>query len=66
MRGGYPKQGIKPCLHPLLAVLAEVRLVAQFWWRPGNTHCGSNSTAFFLDLWATCPDTSTCAACVQT
>jgi hypothetical protein len=27
--GGYTRQGIKPCLHPLLAVLAEVRLVAQ-------------------------------------
>ena len=24
--GGYTQQGIKPCLHPLLAVLAEVRL----------------------------------------
>ncbi len=48
--GGYTKQGIKPCLHPLLAVLAEVRLVAQLWLRPGNASCGSNVTAFFLDL----------------
>ena len=48
--GGYTKQGIKPCLHPLLAVLAEVRLVAQLWLRPGNTACGGNVTAFFLDL----------------
>jgi hypothetical protein len=53
--GGYTKQGIKPCLHPLLAVLAEVRLVAQLWLRPGNASCGSNVTAFFLDLWENLP-----------
>jgi hypothetical protein len=53
--GGYTRQGIKPCLHPLLAVLAEVRLVAQLWLRPGNASCGSNVTAFFLDLWEHLP-----------
>jgi hypothetical protein len=52
---GYPKRGLKPCLHPLLAVLAEVRLVAQLWLRPGNTSCGGNVTAFFLDLWENLP-----------
>jgi len=52
---GYTKQGLKPCLHPLLAVLAEVRLVAQLWLRPGNTSCGSNVSAFFLDLWNNLP-----------
>ena len=53
--GGYTKQGIKPCLHPLLAVVAEVRLVAQLWLRSGNAPCGSNVTAFFLDLWENLP-----------
>ena len=52
---GYTRRGLKPCLHPLLAVLAEVRLVAQLWLRPGNTSCGGNVTAFFLDLWANLP-----------
>jgi len=52
---GYTKRGLKPCLHPLLAVIAEVRLVAQLWLRPGNTSCGSNVTAFFLDLWENLP-----------
>jgi hypothetical protein len=47
---GYTRQGLKPCLHPLLAVVAEVRLVAQLWLRPGNASCGGNVTAFFLDL----------------
>jgi hypothetical protein len=52
---GYTRQGLKPCLHPLLAVLAEVRLVAQLWLRAGNAPCGSNVTAFFLDLWENLP-----------
>ena len=52
---GYTRQGLKPCLHPLLAVIAEVRVVAQLWLRPGNTPCGGNVTAFFLDLWENLP-----------
>jgi DDE family transposase len=52
---GYTRQGLKPCLHPLLAVIAEVRLVAQLWLRPGNTACGGNVSAFFLDLWENLP-----------
>jgi Transposase DDE domain group 1 len=52
---GYTRQGLKPCLHPLLAVLAEVRLVAQLWLRPGNATCGGNVVAFFLDLWDNLP-----------
>ena len=52
---GYTKQGIKPWLHPLLAVLAEVRLVAQLWLRPGNTARAGNVTAFLLDLWENLP-----------
>lgn len=55
MSVGYTKRGLKSCLHPLLAVLAEVRLVAQLWLRPGNTSCGGNVTAFFLDLWENLP-----------
>lgn len=52
---GYTRRGLKPCLHPLLAVIAEVRLVAQLWLRAGNTSCGNNVTAFFLDLWENIP-----------
>lgn len=52
---GYTRHGLKPCLHPLLAVLAEVRVVVQLWLRPGNTSCGGNVTAFFLDLWENLP-----------
>lgn len=52
---GYTRAGFKPCLHPLLAVLAEVRLVAQLWLRPGHTGCGNNVVPFFLDLWEQLP-----------
>lgn len=52
---GYTTKGLKPCLHPLLAVLAEVRLVAALWLRPGNASCGHNAAAFFLDLWENLP-----------
>lgn len=52
---GYTRQGLKPCLHPLVAVWAEVRLVAQLWLRAGNTACANNVAAFFLDLWENLP-----------
>lgn len=32
----YTRVGIKSCLHPLLVVLEEAKLVAGFWLRPGN------------------------------
>jgi len=52
---GYTKKGLKPCLHPLLAVIAEVRVVAQFWLRAGNAACSNNVSAFFLELWGNLP-----------
>ena len=52
---GYTRLGTKPCLHPLLAVLSEVRLVAAFWLRAGNSGCANNVVGFFLDLWANLP-----------
>jgi hypothetical protein len=52
---GYTRVGTKPCLHPLLAVLSEVRVVASFWLRPGNSACANNVQSFFLDLWENLP-----------
>ena len=54
-KAGYTRLGTKPCLHPLLAVLSEAKLVVQFWLRPGNSRCGNNAVAFFLDLWENLP-----------
>ena len=50
VRVGHTRVGLKPCLHPLLAVLAEAKLCVQFWLRPGNAHCASNLLSFTLDL----------------
>lgn len=47
---GYTRLGTKPCLHPLLAVLEEAKVVANFWLRPGNASCANNVVAFTLHL----------------
>jgi hypothetical protein len=52
---GYTRLGYKPCLHPLLAVLEEAKLVVGFWLRPGNTSCAHNLLAFTLDLLGNLP-----------
>jgi len=55
VRVGYTRLGTKPCLHPLLAVLEEAKLVVQFWLRPGNCSCANNAVAFVLDLFDNLP-----------
>ena len=52
---GYPRLGLKPCLHPLLAVLEEAKRVVGFWLRPGHAACANNVVAFTLDLLANLP-----------
>jgi len=55
VKTGYTRLGNKPCLHPLLAVLEEAKLVVGFWLRAGNASCASNVIAFTLDLLANLP-----------
>lgn len=50
VRTGYTPRGLKKCLHPLLAVIAEAKLVVGFWLRSGNALCDNNVVAFTLDL----------------
>jgi len=52
---GYTRLGTKPCLHPLLAVLEEAKLVVGFWLRPGHSSCANNIIGFTLDLLANLP-----------
>jgi hypothetical protein len=52
---GHTRVGLKPCLHPLLAVLAESKLVVQFWQRPGHAHCASNVVGFTQELLSNLP-----------
>jgi hypothetical protein len=39
VRQGYTPKGLEPCHRPLIACLAEPKLVAGFWLRPGNAEC---------------------------
>lgn len=50
VKAGYTKQGVKPCLHPILAVLAEAKVVANFWLRAGNTATINNAVGFLTEL----------------
>jgi hypothetical protein len=46
MRGYNPARRGRPSHHPLLAFVAEARMVANFWLRPGNTHSANNVLQF--------------------
>lgn len=50
VRTGHTARGFKRSYHPLLAMLAEAKLVAGFWLRPGNTRCDNNVVAFCQEL----------------
>lgn len=55
VRSGYTRVGLKPCLHPLLAVLSEVKMVAGFWLRSGNASSASNVVSFTCQLLSRLP-----------
>ena len=52
---GYTKRGIKPCQRPLIAALAEAKLVANYWLRSGNTQCVNGAAAFLRTTLAQLP-----------
>ena len=52
---GHTPRGLKRGYHPLLAIIAEAKLVASFWLRPGNTRCDSNVVGFMQELLARLP-----------
>ena len=55
VRVGYTRKGLKPCHRPILAAVAEVPLIANFWLRPGNTACVSSADLFLGDTLARLP-----------
>jgi hypothetical protein len=55
VRCGYTSRGIKNSHHPLLAALAEPKLMAGFWLRPGNSHTGNNAENFLRNVLANLP-----------
>jgi hypothetical protein len=52
---GYTREGLRPCHHPLVAALAEVPLVANFWLRRGDTACLNNAPEFLTSTLAGLP-----------
>ena len=43
---GYTQQGLKPCHRPLIAALAEAKVVANYWLRRGDSACANGATEF--------------------
>ena len=43
---GYSRHGLKPCHRPLIAGLAEAKLIANYWLRAGNTACVNGAAEF--------------------
>lgn len=52
---GYTRQGLKPCHRPLIAGLAEAKLIAHYWLRPGNTVCVNGAAEFLRQTVTTLP-----------
>jgi len=46
VRIGYTRQGLKPCHRPLVAALAEAKLVAAYWLRRGDSACVNGAAEF--------------------
>jgi len=47
---GYTRSGLKPCHRPLIACLAEPKLVAGFWLRRGDAVCAHQAPRFITEL----------------
>jgi hypothetical protein len=43
---GYTRQGLKPCHRPLIAALAEGKLIANYWLRRGDSACVNGAAEF--------------------
>jgi hypothetical protein len=46
VRIGYTRQGLKPCHRPLIAGLAEPKMIAGYWLRRGDSHCVNGAAEF--------------------
>jgi hypothetical protein len=52
---GYTRKGLKPCHRPLIAALAEPKLIAGFWLRRGDAACANNAVPFVENVLAHLP-----------
>ncbi|MDB6033009.1 MAG: transposase, family, partial [Verrucomicrobiales bacterium] len=46
VRVGYTRLGLKPCHRPLVAGLAEPKMIAGYWLRRGDTACVNGAAEF--------------------
>lgn len=47
---GHTRAGLKPCHRPLIACLAEAKVVAGFWLRRGDAQCAHQAPRFLCEL----------------
>lgn len=47
--GDHPRKRGRPSHHPLMAFVAELRMVAHSWLRPGNASSGNGATVFLAE-----------------
>ena len=52
---GYTRHGLKPCHRPLIAGLAEAKMIAHYWLRSGNTACVNGAAEFLRQTVETLP-----------
>ena len=48
-KGYNPKRPGRPSHHPLLAFVSDIRMIANYWLRPGNTSASTNYLSFLED-----------------
>lgn len=46
VKTGYTRHGLKPCHRPLIAGLAEAKLIANYWLRSGDSACVNGAAEF--------------------
>ncbi|MBL0011220.1 MAG: transposase [Nitrosomonas sp.] len=47
-RGYNPRKPGRNSHHPLMAFVADIRMIANLWLRPGNSHSANNVLAYNL------------------
>jgi hypothetical protein len=52
---GYTKRGLKPCQRPLIAALAEAKMIANYELRSGNSICVNGAAEFLRTTVAQLP-----------
>jgi hypothetical protein len=58
---GYTRHGLKPCHRPLIAGLAEAKMIAHYWLRSGNSACVNGAAEFLRQAIAGLPRHIRCA-----